>query len=1353
MNTGRVFGQKSLKYVRGTCMAILGLFLASVEDAYADLVRYSYTTTAGVPTTASPGVGFISPSSGVSFLVSGGIDRKLRIAVTASGASTPIFTKQSAKLLGATDVVTYNGNSYYGEEFLSPKLPDGQYTVTTDILSSTGAVVQTQNVALIIDTGGPVAGTFYPRPYAWGGPVLSGDTWKLGKAAIDALTYSSFVLEGFSDPSGISKVAARVYRGTGSLYKEYNVLFSEATKSASIQYRTNFFPDSDLDEVFGLEFVITDKAGNVSTTSRQKVMFDSIGNAPAEPFGVYDPAVTTTLAPGLTGFVPYVAGAFVKTNPIRLAWRIPKSNWSTYRQGGLTFVNLFGENQVAGTDADYVYLIGSLPYRSEDVNYIRFYNFGEWGSQGTIKYDLQLHPDAPRSPVVQKAEYLYSDKGWVSITSRVVTPQELPVTISKVRYTVEARPFDQVATHLGTCTIPAGATQCEITLNRELKKGTSGYMRDQAALRSTDGKLAATALWANVWWNDLYLPALTYSYNATDMILTLRVNQPHQGDYQNNLVHSGAWLEDTSGNKLTVTKKLTSSSGENFEYEFDLKTLPEGTQNLVAVASENLGAITRLPLFIFESDRTSPVITVSKGASESIDTLDKISFTVADAKDPLPKITAISLKGGPANESIALSYRKINATTYGLEYPILFPSLTAGEQYTLTVTAQDAQKNTGVGTTTFLYTPSMAGIIGHTAGLVNVPAVQTDFRRTDGSQLINSEQLKLADGTPVSGVYDLLATLRSDAVSSLSIAGISVQPGSTVRLGQLDFSTSGGKISLPVIPLGIGKVGSNGVIISTSAPNSPVVYANINTWLPKVNLVVNDTKPVQAMTNVTAELTPDALNTCRLTTNVAVAKAADPILSPVCLLEWTSFPQGIQQVDVPGATLPMTRLTGRALNVGRQKIAYTLSIYNKGTDKISLGGSELFVDVTSATASITFGQSLQGRDVNRVLESVSVTMSQLTGPSCAITGLEETARSAGLAAGALTCLVEFTQIPPGLAVESREPLELTGTLTKAGQNPIRWTASVYDTAGNKLQLEQGQSSINVVHPSVTTTLDFEVNESAKADVTPTEDKPEAWSSKSYSVLTNPEHGELTPTAKGFTYTPTAGYVGTDAFTYKVLDASGMAAVGAATVTVEKFNYQPSLVSITMHTREGASTDPTRPHVEDMNLWDSHTFEITQEPQHGTVSVLGEYLQYTPAPGYYGDDVFVFEAIDLDGERVEGHGIVTVDQYNMAPTGISPSEIKMIIGKGGSAILEVFDPNVRDTHSLQVLRQPDHGAVTLNGSRLIYSTRGRTSTSVLIRATDQDGLHLDQNITFELIDRPGGTNIIRTFAPITRGAVE
>ena len=194
----------------------------------------------------------------------------------------------------------------------------------------------------------------------------------------------------------------------------------------------------------------------------------------------------------------------------------------------------------------------------------------------------------------------------------------------------------------------------------------------------------------------------------------------------------------------------------------------------------------------------------------------------------------------------------------------------------------------------------------------------------------------------------------------------------------------------------------------------------------------------------------------------------------------------------------------------------------------------------------------------------------------------------------------------------------------------------------------------------------------------------------------------------------------------------MNAEATAVVNVEKFNYAPVWTGVTIQAREGQVSDQIAPEVHDINLWDSHTFNILTNPTHGTVREYFGRMEYTPNPGFYGEDSFTFRATDQEGLSVEGEGKVTVTQFNFAPTGITPSTVKMYAGIGGTAVLKVIDPNNWGSHTLQVVKQPAHGSVTVNGMSITYKTDGEADTSVQIRAIDQDGLYIDQDIVLKLL---------------------
>ena len=76
-----------------------------------------------------------------------------------------------------------------------------------------------------------------------------------------------------------------------------------------------------------------------------------------------------------------------------------------------------------------------------------------------------------------------------------------------------------------------------------------------------------------------------------------------------------------------------------------------------------------------------------------------------------------------------------------------------------------------------------------------------------------------------------------------------------------------------------------------------------------------------------------------------------------------------------------------------------------------------------------------------------------------------------------------------------------------------------------------------------------------------------------ALVSGPAHGTLNLSATGaFTYTPAAGFSGTDAFTYRASDNSGNSATASASITVASAVNQPPTVSLTSPA-DGASYLP------------------------------------------------------------------------------------------------------------------------------------------------------------------------------------
>jgi CshA-type fibril repeat protein len=125
--------------------------------------------------------------------------------------------------------------------------------------------------------------------------------------------------------------------------------------------------------------------------------------------------------------------------------------------------------------------------------------------------------------------------------------------------------------------------------------------------------------------------------------------------------------------------------------------------------------------------------------------------------------------------------------------------------------------------------------------------------------------------------------------------------------------------------------------------------------------------------------------------------------------------------------------------------------------------------------------------------------------------------------------------------------------------------------------------------------------------------------------TTPDHGTLVLDASAgtYTYTPTAGFSGTDHFDYTATDRSGATTSATVMITV-----RPAA------TADSATTSADHPVVVDVQANDHGTgltTTVAGQPAHGTVAVATDgTVQYTPAAGTSGPDSFTYTVTDAAG---------------------------------------------------------------------------------------------------------------------------
>ena len=157
------------------------------------------------------------------------------------------------------------------------------------------------------------------------------------------------------------------------------------------------------------------------------------------------------------------------------------------------------------------------------------------------------------------------------------------------------------------------------------------------------------------------------------------------------------------------------------------------------------------------------------------------------------------------------------------------------------------------------------------------------------------------------------------------------------------------------------------------------------------------------------------------------------------------------------------------------------------------------------------------------------------------------------------------------------------------------------------------------------------------------------------LTTPPASGELDLRSDGsFTYTPNAGFTGTDRFTYTAVDPDG-ARSGPAVVTI---TVTPAANRAPVATPDGYSTNigellnVAAPGVlgndSDLDVGDTLTAAEATRPDHGTVTLNPDgSFAYLPEFGFTGTDAFTYTAADNRG-GTSAPATVTIT-VNAAPT--------------------------------------------------------------------------------------------------------
>ena len=216
-----------------------------------------------------------------------------------------------------------------------------------------------------------------------------------------------------------------------------------------------------------------------------------------------------------------------------------------------------------------------------------------------------------------------------------------------------------------------------------------------------------------------------------------------------------------------------------------------------------------------------------------------------------------------------------------------------------------------------------------------------------------------------------------------------------------------------------------------------------------------------------------------------------------------------------------------------------------------------------------------------------------------------------------------------------------------------------------------------------------------------------------------------------TFTPALDFHGTTTITYTVLDGRGGSDTASVTMTVIPVNDAPKALADTASVAEDSVDNEIRVVLNDTDVDDTTlTVGDVTDPPHGTVSVSGGSVLYTPEPGYAGADSFTYTVQDAAGLTDIGQVNVTVDNANDAPVATADE-----YAADEDATLTVPAPGVlgNDTDADNDSLSAAVGTPTSNGT-LVLSADGSFSYTPNANYSGAD------SFTYTVSDANGGSAV-------------
>ena len=248
------------------------------------------------------------------------------------------------------------------------------------------------------------------------------------------------------------------------------------------------------------------------------------------------------------------------------------------------------------------------------------------------------------------------------------------------------------------------------------------------------------------------------------------------------------------------------------------------------------------------------------------------------------------------------------------------------------------------------------------------------------------------------------------------------------------------------------------------------------------------------------------------------------------------------------------------------------------------------------------------------------------------------------------------------------------------------------------------------------------------------------------------NGTVSLTAAGtLTFTPTANYNGPASFTYTISDGAGGSATATVSGTVTPVNDAPVAVSDgpVAGTEDTALTIPAATLLANDTDIDGDSLVITsvQGALHGSVTLVGGNVVFTPTANYNGPASFTYTVSDGNGGTSTATVNLTIGSVNDAPSGTNKTatvteDATYTFSGSDFGFSDVNDnPAPNTLASVIITTVPGNGVLSLSGVPVTAGqviTAANLSSLTWTPAANANGTGL-ASFTFQVVDNGGTAN--------------